>query len=73
MTTLTIHPLSSDQDTAIRMFLDALHVEYKASDDMDDTTYLLSSKANAEHLQQSLEQEQKGDVTSIHLDDVWKP
>jgi hypothetical protein len=73
MTTLTIHPHSSDQETAIRMFLDALHVEYKASDDVDDTSYLLSSPANAEHLKKSIEQGQKDEVTELHLDDIWKP
>jgi hypothetical protein len=73
MTTLTVHPLSSDQETAIRIFLDALHVEYKATDGVDDTTYLLSSPANAEHLRKSIEQGEKGEVAKLHLDDIWKP
>lgn len=72
MTTLTVHPVSTDQETAIRMFLDALHVDYKASEEVDDTTYLLSSKANAEHLANSIEQGKKGEVTPINLDDIWK-
>lgn len=45
MTTLTIHPANSDQETAIRIFLDALHVEYKTGGDADDTVYLMSSPA----------------------------
>jgi hypothetical protein len=73
MTTLTIHPNTSDQETAIRIFLDALHVDYKASEDLDDTSYLLSSVANAEHLKKSIEQGQNGEVTKLHLDDIWKP
>jgi hypothetical protein len=73
MTTLTTNPLSSDQETAVRMFLDALHIEYKTNEDTDDTTYLLSSTANAEHLKKSIEQGQKGEVTELHLDDIWKP
>ena len=70
--TLTIHPSTSDQETAIRIFLDALHVQYKASDDADDTTYLLSSSANAEHLKKSIEQGRTGEVIDLSLDDVWK-
>ena len=31
MSTLTIHPADMDQETAIRLFLDALHVSYKAT------------------------------------------
>ena len=73
MTTLTIHPESEDQETAIRIFLDALHVDYKANDSSDDTTYLLSSPVNAEHLQKSIDQADKGEVTKLGLDDIWKP
>jgi len=73
MTTLTIHPTTDEQETAIRIFLDALHVEYKAGDELDDTTYLLSSPANAEHLKRSIEQEKKGEVTQLGLNDIWKP
>lgn len=73
MTTLTIHPVSEDQETAIRIFLDALHVDYKSNDVSDDTEYLLSSAKNAEHLQKSIDQANKGEVTKLSLDDIWKP
>jgi hypothetical protein len=73
MTTLTISPANQDQETAIRIFLDALHVEYKASEETDETAYLLATPANAEHLQKSIEQAKKGEVTSVNLDDIWKP
>jgi len=73
MTTLTISAVNQDQETAIRIFLDALHVDYKASEEADETAYLLASPANAEHLQKSIEQAKKGEVTSFSLDDIWKP
>jgi len=72
MTTLTVHPVSEDQETAIRLFLDALHVDYNATDEMDETEYLMSSPANAEHLQRSIEQGNRGEFTRIGLDDIWK-
>ena len=72
MTTLTIHPSDADQETVIRIFLDALHVDYKTNEIADDTNYLLSSEANAQHLQKSIEQEQQGKVTKLNLDDIWK-
>ncbi|RYX86933.1 hypothetical protein EON73_02405 [bacterium] len=73
MTTLTVHPISEDQETAIRIFLDALQVDYKATEAADDTAYLLSSAANAAHLQKSIEQAKKGEVVKLGLDDIWKP
>lgn len=71
MTTLTIYPATDDQETAIRMFLDALHVDYKADETTDDTAYLLSSPANAAHLEKSINQGNAGQVTALGLDDIW--
>jgi len=39
----------------------------------DETAYLLSSTANEEHPQKSIEQAKRGEVTSLSLDDIWKP
>lgn len=72
MATITIHPATSDQETAIRIFLDALHVEYK-SEEIDDTEYLLSSSANADHLKKSVAQSKNGETTKLNLDDICKP
>ena len=72
MTTLTIHPATDDQETAIRMFLDDLHVDYKADKITDDTSYLLSSPANAEHLEKSINQGNAGQVTALGLEDVFQ-
>ncbi len=69
---MTIHPKSEEQETAIRIFLDALHVDYKTDEANDDTSYLLSSPANAAHLQKSIEQAQNGEVVRLSLDDIWK-
>ena len=71
--TMIINPQSEEQETAIRIFLDALKVDYKTEEVIDDTTYLLSSPANAEHLQKSIEQAQNGEVVKLSLDDIWKP
>ena len=72
MTTLTIHPITADQETAIRMFLDALHVDYNISEEPADTANRLSSKANPKYLQKSTEQGQKREVTKLHIDEIWK-
>ncbi len=72
MTTLTIHPANSDQDTAIRLFLDALHVDYKTGEEMDETAYLKSSPAMVEQMDKAINEEQLGKGTKISLDEIWK-
>ena len=72
MTTLTIHPANSDQDTAIRLFLDALHVDYKTGEEMDGTAYLKSSSAMVEQMDKAINEEQLGKGTKISLDEIWK-
>ncbi|RYE18619.1 MAG: hypothetical protein EOP42_30410 [Sphingobacteriaceae bacterium] len=71
--TMIINPQSEEQETAIRIFLDALHVDYRTAEERDDTAYLLSSPANAAHLQKSIKQAQNGEVFKVNLDDIWKP
>lgn len=70
---MIINPQSEEQETAIRVFLDALHVDYKTTEASDDTEYLLSSPANAAHLEKSIGQAQNGEVIKLGLDDIWKP
>ena len=73
MSTLTIHPADMNQETAIRLFLDALHVNYKASgQDIDETEYLEASSAMKDHLNKAAEQEKNGEGVKISLDDIWK-
>jgi hypothetical protein len=73
MSTLTIHPVDQNQETAIRLFLDALHVDYKTNEkDIDDTAYLMSSVPMQEHLDKAAEQEKKGEGVKISIDDIWK-
>ena len=72
MSTLTIHPANSDQDTAIRVFLDALHVDYKTGDEIDDTEYLNSSPAMVEKLNNAITEEKRGEGSKISLDEIWK-
>lgn len=72
MTTLTVHPANSDQETAIRLFLDALHVEYKTGEEIDETAYLMSSPAMVEKINTAISEEERGEGTKVTLDDIWK-
>lgn len=70
MSAITIHPKDKDQEKVIKLFLDALKVKYVPTS--DETEYLLSNKANAEHLKESIQQADEGKVSAINLDDIWK-
>ncbi len=73
MSILNVHPADSNQETAIRLFLDALHVDYRSAEkEMDETEYLLGSSAMKEHLDKAAEQEKNGEGVKISLDDIWK-
>jgi hypothetical protein len=70
MTTLTIHPENSDQETIIRLFLDALHVAYDAKSEKNDVDYF--SPAMIDRLNEAKAQEARGEGVKINLDDIWK-
>lgn len=70
---ITVLPENTDQETAIKLFLDALHVQYKTTGkEIDDTEYLSASAAMKEHLDKAAQQEKNGEGVNISLDDIWK-
>ena len=73
MSTLTIHPVDTDQETAIKLFLDALHVTYTSSSaDVDDTAYLSASSAMIDRLNKAAQQEKNNQGVTVSIDDIWK-
>ena len=73
MSILTVLSANTDQETAIKIFLDALHVPYRLTADVaDETSYLSSSTAMKAHLDEAATQEKNGEGVSVTLDDIWK-
>jgi len=70
MSTLTIHPKDEAQEKALKIIFDAFDVKYEK--EMDETEYLMSSKANEASLDKSIKQVENGEVVKISLDDLWK-
>ena len=70
METLIVHPETPEKAAALKAVMKALNVAYE--EDMDTTEYLLSTKANEQALEQSIEQAEKGEIKTIILDDIWK-
>ena len=72
MKILTINIESLNQETELRQLLDEKHVQYEIENETDETSYLLSSPANAAHLKQALEEHTRGEGVKISLDEIWK-
>jgi len=70
MSTLTIHPKSEEQEKALKVIFDAFDVKYEK--EMDETEYLMASKANELSLDKSIKQVENGEIVKISLDDLWK-
>lgn len=72
MKALKINPINKDQEKAIKLFLDALHVKYEQIDEVDATIHLTSSSAMVERLNESIQQAEEGKVRSFSRADLWK-
>jgi len=70
--TFIAHPSNSEQEKAVKAFLEALQVPYEVEPNKDETEHLLSTEANKNRLQEAMNDEQQGKGTSISLDDIWK-
>lgn len=72
MKVLKINPVNKDQEKAIKLFLDALHVSYGQVEEVDATTYLTSSPEMVERLNERIQQAKEGKVRSFSRADLWK-
>ena len=72
MKTLTIHLQNSDQEMAVRQFLDGLRISYEATNEMDETDYITSSPVMVQRLNEAKVQKERGEGIKITLDDIWK-
>ena len=70
MSTLTIHPKNEEQERALKTIFEAFDVKYEK--ELDETEYLMASKANEIALDKSIKQAENGDVVKVSLDDLWK-
>lgn len=61
---------NSEQIDALKAFLKAVGMKFKA--ETDATDYLLSNSANKTELLNSLNEAKTGKTRKIDLDDIWK-
>lgn len=70
MSTLTIHPKNKAQEKALKTIFEAFDIKYEK--ELDETEYLMLSKANKEALDKSIQQLEAGEGIKVSLEDLWK-
>lgn len=70
MSVLTIHPKDEAQEKALKVIFDAFEVKYEK--ELDETEYLMSSKANKKALDESIQELEAGKGIKVSLEDLWK-
>jgi len=71
----TLDKVSEDKETVIihrAKNEDVVLISLSEYNSMMETDYLLSTKANREHLKKSIADAENGNTTTIELDDLWK-
>jgi hypothetical protein len=72
MESLLIHPENESQQKALQVILDGFQIPYEEEPESDETERILSNPKMAERLNSSIKNIEKGDVTTIKMEDLWK-
>ena len=70
MSVLTIRPKDEAQEKALKIILDTFSVDYDK--ELDETEYLMSTKANRNALSESIQELEAGKGIKVSLTDLWK-
>ena len=72
MRLVAAYPKNKVQEKAVKAVLKAMDVPFEDEPIVDDTTYLLSTKANKQRLAESRVAKEKGEGKIIKIEELWK-
>lgn len=72
METFIVQPKDQAQQKALQTFLEGSHIPYENEPATDETQRILANPVMAKRVDESLKNIEKGNVTSIKLEDLWK-
>ena len=72
MRLVAAYPKNKVQEKAVKAVLKAMDVPFEEEQIIDDTAYLLSTKANKQRLAESMESKSIGEGKVVKVDELWK-
>lgn len=72
METIIIHPQNEDQQKALQIILEGFQIPYEEEPAMDETNRILDNPVMTKRLSESIQNIQRGNVTIINQEDLWK-
>ena len=72
MKVVAAYPQNKEQEKAIKTVLKALNVPFNEEPVVDKTTYLLSNKANKNHLLNAIGSKRVGKGVAVKTEELWK-
>jgi hypothetical protein len=72
MRLVAAYPKNKVQEKAVKAILKAMDVPYEEEPIIDDTAYLLSTKANKKRLEESMVSKENGEEKMVKIDELWK-
>jgi len=72
MRLVAAYPKNKVQEKAVKAILKAMDVPYEEEPIIDDTAYLLSTKANKKRLEESMVSKENGEGKMVKIDELWK-
>ncbi len=73
MRLVAAYPKNKVQEKAVKAVLKAMDVPFEEEPIVDDTAYLLCTKANKQRLAESMEAKSKGEGKVVKIDELWHP
>lgn len=72
MEAIIIHPQNEVQQKALQIILEGFQIPYEKEPETDETERIFSNTVMTKRLNDSIKNIEKGNVTTLKLEDLWK-